>query len=138
MVQTPDGDKAIAELQVGDAILGYNEHRDDVDVFVVEATHKQVHDTTLEVVIDGETLHTTDEHQFFVHERDWVEAGQLNIGDLVRAADSSCGAVDSVTVIDEPQTMYNLTISLVATYLVGQQGWVVHNTQLLKIYICTI
>ncbi|MEO1254999.1 MAG: hypothetical protein AAFY41_08950 [Bacteroidota bacterium] len=29
--------------------------------------------------------------------------------------------------IDEPQTMYNLTISLVATYLVGEQGWVVHN-----------
>ncbi|MEO1290471.1 MAG: polymorphic toxin-type HINT domain-containing protein, partial [Chloroflexota bacterium] len=93
-----------------------------------EATHKQVHDTTLEIVIDGETLHTTAEHPFFVPERGWVEAGQLNIGDLVRAADGSCGAVDSVTMIDEPQTMYNLTISLVATYLVGEQGWVVHNT----------
>ncbi|MEO1255571.1 MAG: hypothetical protein AAFY41_11930, partial [Bacteroidota bacterium] len=33
-----------------------------------------------------------------------------------------------MSVIDEPQTMYNLTISLVATYLVGEQGWVVHNT----------
>ncbi|MEO1255757.1 MAG: nucleic acid/nucleotide deaminase domain-containing protein, partial [Bacteroidota bacterium] len=51
----------------------------------------------------------------------------LNIGDLVRAADGSCGAVETVTVIDEQQTMYNLTISLVATYLVGEQGWVVHN-----------
>ncbi|MEO1290247.1 MAG: hypothetical protein AAFV93_21050 [Chloroflexota bacterium] len=35
-----------------------------------------------------------------------------------------------MTVIDEPQTMYNLTISLVATYLVGEQGWVVHNQDL--------
>ncbi|MEO1256869.1 MAG: polymorphic toxin-type HINT domain-containing protein, partial [Bacteroidota bacterium] len=110
---------------------GYNEHSDDVDVFVVEATHKQVHDTTLDIVIDGETLHTTAEHPFFVPERGWVEAGQLNIGDLVRAADGGCGAVEAVTVIDEPQTMYNLTISLVATYLVGEQGWVVHNEDII-------
>ena len=99
-------------------------------MFVVEATHKQVHPTTLDVTIDGETIHTTDEHPFLIvleNGVQWTEAKHLNSGDAVLASDGSLGEVESVNVIDEPQTMYNLTVDLVATYLVGEQGWVVHN-----------
>jgi len=43
------------------------------------------------------------------------------------AADGAVGPVEAVTVSAAPQTMYNLTVAHVATYLVGNGRWVVHN-----------
>lgn len=57
----------------------------------------------------------------------WVDAADLQLGDTVLAADGSTGTVEAVTIIDAPQVMYNLTIDLVATYVVGIGQWVVHN-----------
>lgn len=128
MVATPDGDKCISEIRVGDAIMGsyVKDGEVEVDVFTVTATHSQHHETTLDLTISGEVIHTTDEHPFLT-ESGWVEAGQLNIGDEVLASDSSCGVVEAITIIHEPQTMFNLTVELVATYVVGSGQWVVHN-----------
>ncbi|GAB5492118.1 MAG: hypothetical protein Phog2KO_23330 [Phototrophicaceae bacterium] len=86
-------------------------------------------------------VHTTDEHPFLVkdgEEYHWVEAGNLNIGDTVVSSNGSLGEVEAVTVIDEPQTMYNLTVDLVATYLVGEGQWVVHNSDLSNVELCNI
>lgn len=49
----------------------------------------------------------------------WVEAGQLIIGDMVVSADGTIGLVEAVEIILEAQTMYNLTVALSATYVVG-------------------
>lgn len=100
-------------------------------IFTVTATHKQYHETTLDLTINGEVVHTTDEHPFLVMNGDeyrWVEAEHLNIDDQVVSVDSSLGVVEAVTIIDEPQTMYNLTVDLVATYVIGEGHWVVHNS----------
>lgn len=102
----------------------------EVGAFLVTVTHSQHHETTLDLTINGEVVHTTDEHPFLVMDGEttrWVEAGQLNIGDTVLAADGTTGIVEAVEVVDEPQTMYNLTVALAATYLVGSGQWVVHN-----------
>ncbi len=130
MVATPDGDKPISEIEVGDVILAYSEATEEVDIYHVSATHTQHHETTLDVTIDGETLHTTDEHPFYVirdNEEQWVQAQHLHIGDAILSALGETGIVEDIIIIDQPQTMYNLTVSLVATYLVGNGQWVVHN-----------
>src|SRR5690606_23833249 len=57
-------------------------------------------------------------------------------GNPVNNVTGESGTVETVVVIDEPQTMYNLTVEWVATYLVGAGQWVVHNIdcpRLLKI-----
>ena len=102
------------------------------------ATYAQQHETTLDVTISGEVIHTTEEHPFYVvaDGRGWVEAGQLAIGDAVLAADGTTGAVGAVTVIPTPQTMYNLTVEWVATYLVGDGQWVVHNVNVTPYVWC--
>ena len=77
-------------------------------------------------------VHTTDEHPFLVAEGEelrWVEAGQLIIGDMVVSADGTIGLVEAVEIILEAQTMYNLTVALSATYVVGTGQWVVHNVE---------
>ncbi len=133
MVATPDGDKPISEIEVGDVILAYSEATEEVDIYHVSATHTQHHETTLDVTIDGETLHTTDEHPFYVvrdNEEQWVQAKHLQADDRVLAADGTLGVVEAIEIVDQPQTMYNLTVSLVATYLVGDGQWLVHNVQI--------
>ncbi len=130
LIATPDGDKPISEIEVGDVILAYSEATEEVDIYHVSATHNQRHDSTLDITIDGETLHTTDEHPFYVirdNEEQWVEAKHLQADDRVLAADGTLGVVEAIEIVDKPQTMYNLTVSLVATYLVGDGQWVVHN-----------
>ncbi len=132
LIATPDGDKPISEIEVGDVILAYSEATEEVDIYHVSATHNQRHDSTLDLTIDGETLHTTDEHPFYVIRDDqeqWVQAKHLHIGDRVVSGLGEIGTVEDIIIIDQPQTMYNLTVSLVATYLVGDGQWVVHNVQ---------
>src|SRR5690606_345630 len=65
-VLTPDGTKAISDIQVGDLVLGYNEEDESIQSFLVTAAFTQLHDKTLDVTIDGEVIHTTDEHPFLV------------------------------------------------------------------------
>ncbi len=130
LIATPEGDKPISEIEVGDVILAYSEATEEVDLYHVSATHTQHHETTLDVTIDGETLHTTDEHPFYVVRDDqeqWVQAKHLHIGDKVVSGLGEIGTIEDIIIIDQPQTMYNLTVSLVATYLVGDGQWVVHN-----------
>ncbi len=130
LIATPDGDKPISEIEVGDVILAYSEATEEVDLYHVSATHTQRHDTTLDLTIDGETLHTTDEHPFYVirnNQEQWVQAQHLHIGDSVLSGLGETGIVEDIIIIDQPQTMYNLTVALVATYMVGDGQWVVHN-----------
>jgi hypothetical protein len=49
---------------------------------------------------------------------------RYRVGDLVRRGDGSYGIVEVVLIIDEPQVMYNLSVSHVATYLVDEGHWV--------------
>jgi hypothetical protein len=56
-----------------------------------------------------------------------VDVGNLQVCETLIAADGAIGPVEAVTVSAAPQTMYNLTVAHVATYLVGDGQWVVHN-----------
>ena len=103
----------------------------EVGEFIVTATYTQHHESTLDLTISGEIIHTTDEHPFLVMDDNqycWVEAQHLNIGNKVVASDGSFGVVEAITVIEEPQTMYNLTVALAHTFVVSDGQWVVHNT----------
>jgi RHS repeat-associated protein len=129
-IETADGEKSIADIQVGDLIAGYNPHDESVDLFQVTATFAQQHTHTLNITADGETIHTTDEHPFLNADGVWVNAQDLQVGDEVVSADGDVGIVEAIERIDEPQMMYNLSVAVVATYLVGDGKWVVHNVDL--------
>jgi len=56
---------------------------------------------------------------------DWVTAESLSVGDEVIASDGTTGRISALERINEPQMMYNLSVAVVATYLVGEGRWVV-------------
>ena len=81
------------------------------------------------LTIAGETIVTTPNHPFYTSANQWVPAGQLHPGDLVRRADGTYGMVEATTFVYQPQPMYNLTVAAVHTYFVGDGQWLVHNAK---------
>jgi RHS repeat-associated protein len=127
VVLTPDGYKAISELEVGDMVLAYNQATNEVVEETITAVHVHTDPVIIHLVIDGELIETTPEHPFFTRDEGWVAAENLDEGDAVMTAALDFGSVESVTVLDQPQTMYNLTVDDAHTFFVGTGDWLVHN-----------
>ena len=79
------------------------------------------------LTITGETIVTTPTPPFYTSANQWVPAGQLHPGDLVRRADGTYGMVEVTAFVYQPQPMYNLTVATAHTYFVGDGQWLVHN-----------
>ncbi len=81
----------------------------------------------VDLQIDAEPINTTPEHPFFTHERGWVAAADLALGDRIRAADGTWGVVERLLLRGDTQVMYNLTVATAHTFFVGEGQWLVHN-----------
>ncbi len=127
-VVTADGDAAISTITEGDLVLAYNEMTGEIGEYVVTDTISHVDQTVVLLTIDGETLTTTAEHPFYTTSGEWVDAGDLEIGDEVVSLDGN-GTVESIAVVVDPQPMYNLTVDEAHTFFVGDGDWLVHNAQ---------
>jgi RHS repeat-associated protein len=77
--------------------------------------------------IRDETVHTTSEHPWLTTDRGWVPAGDLHASEQVVRLDGGTAIVASVRVVLGADTMYNLTVSHLHTFLVGIGQYVVHN-----------
>ena len=129
-VYTSDGLVCIEEISVGDEVLAYDyetgetELKEVLNVWVKE-TDEILHVSTS----DGETIDTTTNHPFYVEEKGWVAAGDLEIGDILCTVDSDKIEVTDTELekLDEPILVYNLDVADFDTYFVGEYGVLVHN-----------
>ncbi|HLL67937.1 MAG TPA: polymorphic toxin-type HINT domain-containing protein [Micromonosporaceae bacterium] len=71
----------------------------------------------------------TDGHKFFVPGRGWVEAGKLQVDDVLRDTEGRAVVVTAVAHRSEHTTVHNLTVNDVETYYVEAGGTqvLVHN-----------
>jgi hypothetical protein len=73
-----------------------------------------------------ETVHTTQKHPWLTT-RGWIRAGQLRLGDQVQQLDGTTATVRGLKIIAGTAAMYDLTVSHVHTFAVGDGQFVVHN-----------
>src|SRR5207244_200957 len=66
---------------------------------------------------------TSAEHPFFVKTKGWVDAAQLEPGDLLSTRDGRWVAAEGVTETGELHTLYNLRVEGWHTYFVGDETW---------------
>jgi hypothetical protein len=76
--------------------------------------------------VDGETIETTPNHRFLT-DHGWVEAAALYRGMSVIKLDGTTGTVEGYSIEVRPVIMWDLTVSDVHTFAVGEGQWVVHN-----------
>ena len=75
-------------------------------------------------LVINDRLRVTEKHPFYVG-GDWIEAGELKVGDVLMTSDGSIEKVRSVEVVDHEEPVYNFEVETTHTYCAG--GLVVHN-----------
>ena len=128
-VLTTLGKKAIETVQVGDAVPC-------VDHITGEATEKKVVSTSvnkvnrlIELEINGNIIQCTETHPFQVKGKGWVDACDLQPGDVVYTKDWDTAVVQSVNLIEfeEPVEVFNFEVEDFHTYFIGDTLVLVHN-----------
>jgi len=76
-----------------------------------------------------EYIGATAEHPFWVVGRGWVDAGDLQVGDILLAADGRRLVVTGVQPTIRHVQVYNFTVDTLHTYTVGRLATVVHNVE---------
>ncbi|WP_261342170.1 polymorphic toxin-type HINT domain-containing protein [Adhaeretor mobilis] len=123
-VLTPDGEKPIEELQVGDRVLA----RDELNVEgvaepkVVEKTFRSTAEI-VELHVDGQVIRTTGPHRFFAKGKGWISASELQEKDLLSTNQRDWAKVERVVSTGEEERVYNLTVTDHHTYFVGAESW---------------
>ncbi len=130
LVSTEDGLRPIEEIQAGDYIwaedteTGEKELKQVTDV-IVTMTDQLVYVT----IENGEEIHTTENHPFYVEGKGWCAAAELEAGDVLHTKDGQEETVVDVTIEKQevPVKVYNLTIKDYHTYYVSEDSVLVHN-----------
>ena len=127
--------KKIAEIQVGDTVVATDPDTDFTTGEEVTQLHNNLdHDLTDVTIADKRghqsTIHTTTHHRFWdASTKQWVEAGQLQTHDALRAPNNEPSTVVSVRSFSSSRYMRNLTVAQLHTYYVMAGGTpvLVHN-----------
>jgi RHS repeat-associated protein len=135
-VATPEGLRRIEEIQVGDLVLAWKEETGALAPRRVTALIRpepkllwrlEVRDADGEI----ETFHATDDHPWYVESAGWVETQHLQAGQRVETADDRGLLILDIARTDRVERTYNLEVEGWHTFLVGEDGAIVHNCRLL-------
>ncbi len=123
-VLTPDGEKPIDELQVGDLVLARDEGNLEGELHPkrIEAVFRN-EAAIVELRVGGQVTRTTAEHPFFVRRRGWTPAAAIRPGDSVSTDAAGWIAVDDVRATSETVPVYNMRVADYHTYFVGSAKW---------------
>lgn len=130
LVRTPSGVRPIESLRVGDSVISWDLVRRKALTSKVEATRithgRRVMRLTL---ANGTVLGVTARHPFYLPRRRlWVRATELRPGVtlmIYSGPAASTTTVSSLRWLDQPATVYNLSVSGPQNYFAG--GVLVHN-----------
>ncbi len=123
-VLTPAGPKLIEELKEGDLVLARDENYAEGDVLPkrVEKVHRRTA-PILELRVQDQVIRTTETHPFFVKEKGWTTAGELQPRDLLCTRKGYWVEVDSLLLTAATEPVFNLRVADYHTYFVGKDEW---------------
>jgi hypothetical protein len=73
--------------------------------------------------LGGREIETTPEHPFWVRDKGWTAAGEIEPGEELRSHDGQWIALDSKQLTDSIVTVYNMRVAEDHTYFVGSPLW---------------
>ena len=128
-VSTPNGEKAIEDIAVGDSVYAANPVTGEINARKVVRTFKKQTYTLYHIVTQNEEIVTTKEHPFWVSGNGWVAACNLNQGDKLCLQSKGTVEITNVFVekLDNPVVVYNFEVEGWHTYFVGASHILVHN-----------
>lgn len=142
-VSTPQGDRTIESLKVGDVVWSKPEKGGKPFAATILATHQRSDQPIYRLKLknvrgdgkaEGETLMVTPSHPFYVPaKRDFIPVINLKPGDLLQSladgdTENTSSEVESLELYLPDGKTYNLTVDVGHTFYVGNLKTWVHNT----------
>ena len=91
------------------------------------AQHRASASTSANSTTHDETIHTTANHPWLTADRGWAQAGTLTLGEGVVEASGGTAVVVALRDVAGSAPMYDLTVSELHDFAVGNGAYVVHN-----------
>jgi PKD repeat protein len=123
LVHLPSGMKSIEDIKVGDIVTSFDLKTNSIKESNV--THLTVHDDFSYMIING-IIKTTSNHPFY-SDGNWIEAGNLSVGDKILHVDGLEHTIETIELSDESATVYNFEVEGTHNYFA--EGYLVHNIQ---------
>jgi hypothetical protein len=124
LVDTPDGQKPIADIQAGELVLSRTD--DDphgpIEAKVVEEVFVRT-GILWRLSVAGREIFCTAEHPFYVQDQGWTPASQLHSGQRLSTDCGEWVSVESIECTDVESEVYNFRVADYHTYFVGGTGW---------------
>ena len=129
MILTAAGLTAIEHIKAGDKVISTNPETFETAEKSVLKTYVRQTDKLIHLVIGGEEIITTETHPFYVKDRGFVEAGELQAGEHLLNVNGKELLIEEFWSerLDEPETVYNFQVEDFHTYFVGENKIWVHN-----------
>jgi hypothetical protein len=134
MIKLNDGtDVAIEDIAIGDEILTYNETKEENQCGIVGDLKEHKVDSTICITLgepntrisDCNVITTTSEHPFFVKDKGWVIASELEAGNFCFSKSHEWVEILDISISGE-NTVYNL-LNVEPTHTFYVNGILVHN-----------
>ena len=121
LIQLPSGIKSIENIKVGDVVKSFDVGTSSV--INSKVTETFVHSDRYYMILNG-TIKTTSVHPFY-SDGNWVEAGDLSIGDKILHVDGLEHTIETIELSNESVTVYNFEVDGTHNYFA--EGYLVHN-----------
>ena len=127
-VLTENGLRNIEDIQVGDKVYAINIDNNERELKTVKETYITRTYETYTLTINNEKVTTTPRHQFYIVDKGWVRAYDLEVGDKIVAKyeDLTINQIKH-DFLEKSIPVYNLTVDDFHTYLVTEYELLVHN-----------
>ena len=120
-IQMANGMKFIEDITVGDMVKSFDLKSNTIMNSKVMETF--IHTPHNYMIING-IIKTTDNHPFYSN-GNWIEAGDLSIGDKILHVDGLEHTIKTIELSDESVTVYNFEVDGTHNYFA--EGYLVHN-----------
>jgi hypothetical protein len=128
VVKTPEGDRKIEDLVVGDMVIAYDFVSNACVIQPILQLYKNWTQNLVDINVNGELITATRMHPFWVESsNEWVPASELKSGMSLQTPAGNSVTVEFAKIYATESTTYNLNVSQTHNYYVGQQGVLVHN-----------
>ena len=127
-VLTEFGMKNIEEIKVGEKVYAINIDTNKRELKEVKNVIESESTEIYELTIGEEIVKATPKHKFYIVDKGWVMACELEEGDIISAKDNNI-TIDKIKLVNynEPIKVYNLTVDDFHTYLITEYELLVHN-----------
>ncbi|MEM9367377.1 MAG: polymorphic toxin-type HINT domain-containing protein [Planctomycetota bacterium] len=128
LVWTDQGPQPIESLRTGDQVLSCDVETGELSYRgVLERTNREP-EPLVAIQTESDTITASKGHPFWVVDRGWVMAGDLDGGDVLHS-DQESTVIQSVSEIDAIET-FNLVVDQNATYFIGRERLLTHDITL--------